>query len=84
MSGFSAATAGPSNALRYCRDDKGRAVTLRKDSDSDGQDERLLRSNCGSLDFAPPDFLLRPVALINCVRLSLRRAANVVVVSSAK
>jgi hypothetical protein len=30
-------TAGPSTALRFGRDDKGRAVTLRKDSDPDGQ-----------------------------------------------
>ena len=32
----------------------------------------------------PPDFLSRPVALMTCMRLSLRRAAHVVVASSAK
>jgi hypothetical protein len=39
--------------------------------------------NCRSLGFAPPDFLLRVVALINFLRLSLRRVAYVVVSSSA-
>ena len=34
--GYSVKTADPSTALRFGRDDKGRAVTLRKDSDSDG------------------------------------------------
>jgi hypothetical protein len=38
--------------------------------------------NRRSLGFAPPDFQLRMVALINCVRLSLRRVAYVVVSSS--
>jgi hypothetical protein len=33
--------------------------------------------NRGSLHYAPPDFLSRTVALIYCVRLSLRRAACV-------
>jgi hypothetical protein len=37
-----------------------------------------------SLHYAPPDFLWRPVALRICMRLSLRRAAHVDVVSSAK
>jgi hypothetical protein len=37
-----------------------------------------------SLHCAPPDFLCRPVALMICMRLSLRRAAHVVVASSAK
>ena len=36
-SGYSAATADPSTALRSGRDDKGRAVTLRKFSDLDGR-----------------------------------------------
>ena len=40
--------------------------------------------NRRSLDCAPPDFLSRPVALRICMRLSLRRAAHVVVASSAK
>jgi hypothetical protein len=37
-----------------------------------------------SLHRAPPDFLCRPVALMVCMRLSLRRAAHVAVASSAK
>jgi hypothetical protein len=42
--GCSAKTADPSTALRSGRDDKGRAVTLQKASDSDGQNqERLSR-----------------------------------------
>jgi hypothetical protein len=40
--------------------------------------------NRRSLHYAPPDFLLRPVALMICMRLSLRRAAHVVVASCAK
>jgi hypothetical protein len=40
--------------------------------------------NRRSLHYAPPDFLLRPVVLGICMRLSLRRAAHVVVASSAK
>src|ERR1700733_8772788 len=44
----------------------------------------MVRKNRRSLHYAPPDFLLRSVALINCMRLSLRRAANVVVAGSAK
>jgi hypothetical protein len=40
--------------------------------------------NRRSLHYAPPDFLSRPVALGICMRLSLRRAAHVVVASSAK
>jgi hypothetical protein len=40
--------------------------------------------NRGSLHYAPPDFLWRAVALITCMRLSLRRAAHVDVASSAK
>jgi hypothetical protein len=32
----------------------------------------------------PPDFLLRPVALMICMRFSLRRAAHVVVASSCE
>jgi hypothetical protein len=42
------------------------------------------RENRRSLHSAPPDFLWRPVALMICMRLSLRRAANVVVASIAK
>src|ERR1700761_2677476 len=44
----------------------------------------LPRENSRSLHCAPPDFLWRVVALINTVRLSLRRAAYVAVASSAK
>jgi hypothetical protein len=40
--------------------------------------------NRRSLHCAPPDFLLRPVVLGICMRLSLRRAAHVAVASSAK
>jgi hypothetical protein len=40
--------------------------------------------NRRSLHCAPPDFLWRPVALRICMRLSLRRAAQVDVASSAK
>ena len=40
--------------------------------------------NRRSLHFAAPDFLCRPVALMICIRLSLRRAAHVAVASSAK
>jgi hypothetical protein len=40
---YFANTAGPSTALRYGRDDKGRAVTFRKIGDLDRQGyERLL------------------------------------------
>jgi hypothetical protein len=40
---YFAKTAGPSTALRYGRDDKGRAVTFRKIGDLDSQGyERLL------------------------------------------
>ena len=38
----------------------------------------------GSLHCAPPDFLWRPVALMICMWLSLRRAAHVDVASNAK
>jgi hypothetical protein len=37
-----------------------------------------------SLRYAPPHFLSRSVASIESLRLSLRRAASVVVVSAAK
>jgi hypothetical protein len=40
--------------------------------------------NRRSLHYAPPDFLSRFVALRICMRLSLRRAAQVDVASSAK
>jgi hypothetical protein len=40
--------------------------------------------NRRSLHCAPPDFLSRTVALMYSVRLSLRRAAYVVVAGSAK
>ena len=40
------------------------------------------REDCRSLHYAPPDFLLRLVALMNGMRLSLGRAANVVVAGS--
>jgi hypothetical protein len=40
--------------------------------------------NCRSLHCAPPDFLSRSVALMDCMRLSLKRAAHVVVAGSAK
>ena len=41
--------------------------------------------NRRSLHYAPPPgFLWRPVALMICMRLSLRRAAHVDVASSAK
>jgi hypothetical protein len=40
--------------------------------------------NRRSLHYAPPDLLWRPVALMICMRLSLRRAAHVDVASSAK
>ena len=46
-----------------------------------------LREPQGALQIppvVPPDFLLRPVVLMICMRLSLRRAAHVVVVSTAK
>ena len=36
-SGYSAATADPSTALRFGRDDKGKAVTFRKGGDLDGR-----------------------------------------------
>jgi hypothetical protein len=42
------------------------------------------RQNCRSRHYAPPDFLWRLVALMNSMRLSLWRAARVVVASSAK
>jgi hypothetical protein len=48
--GYSATTADPSTALRFGRDDKGRAVTFRKGGDPDGQSwEWLLRNDCRSL-----------------------------------
>jgi hypothetical protein len=40
--------------------------------------------NSRSLHSAPPDFLLSVVALMKRVRLSLRRAASVVVAGSAR
>src|ERR1700761_7224980 len=54
--------------------------------DSSGAKNILRRSplNSRSLHCAPPDFLWRVVALINTVRLSLRRAAYVAIASSAK
>jgi hypothetical protein len=46
-------TADPFTSLRFGRDDKGRAVTLRKVCDLDGQSyERLFCDDCGSLHFA--------------------------------
>jgi hypothetical protein len=42
------------------------------------------KANHRSLHCAPSDFLWRPVALMICMRLSLRRAAHVVVASRAK
>ena len=36
-SGYSAATADPSTALRFGRDDNGKAVTFRKGGDLDGR-----------------------------------------------
>jgi hypothetical protein len=57
-------TAGPSAPLRSGRDDKGR-VGFPLDW---LRDER----HCGSLGFAPPDFLLNLVALAHIMRLSLR------------
>jgi hypothetical protein len=42
------------------------------------------KRNRRSLHCAPPDFLSRTVALIDSVRLSLRRAAYVVVAEIAK
>jgi hypothetical protein len=49
----------------------------------DGLGFVVARKNRRSLHCAPPDFLSRLVALIVCLRLSLRRAANVVVAGSA-
>ena len=40
--------------------------------------------NRRSLHFAPPDFLLRAVALINFMRFPLRKTAPVVLASAAK
>jgi hypothetical protein len=40
--------------------------------------------NRRSLHYAAPDFLWRAVALMICMRLSLRRAAHVLVARSAK
>jgi hypothetical protein len=42
------------------------------------------RENRRSLHYAPLDFLSRHVALMICMRLSLRRAAYVVVANIAK
>jgi hypothetical protein len=41
-------------------------------------------AHCRSLHYAPPDFLSRTVALMDPVRLSLRRAAYVAVAGIAK
>ena len=43
---------------------------------------RTVRKNRRSLHYAPPDFLLRLVALISSMRLSLRRAAHAAVVAA--
>jgi hypothetical protein len=40
--------------------------------------------NRRSLHCAPPDFLLRVVALINCMRFPLRETASVALASAAK
>jgi hypothetical protein len=78
-------TADPSVALRSGRDDKGGAITfpggwrLGWTELGMATARRLQTLHC-----APPDFLWRPVALMICMQLSLRRAAHVVVASSAK
>jgi hypothetical protein len=41
--------------------------------------QKTKKRNCRSLHSAPPDSLFNPVALMKFVRLSLRRAASVVV-----
>jgi hypothetical protein len=42
------------------------------------------KAHCRSLHYAPPDFLSGTVALMDPVRLSLRRAAYVAVAGIAK
>jgi hypothetical protein len=57
-SGYSAKTADPSTTLLRSsgRDNKGRAITFRKDGDSDGRSlDRLLREDCRSLHYAPAE-----------------------------
>jgi hypothetical protein len=58
QSSYSAKTADPSTTLLRSsgRDDKGRAVTLRKYGDLDGwSSKQLLRKNCRSLHYAPTE-----------------------------
>ncbi len=53
-SGYSAKTADPSTALRSGRDDKGGAVTFRRNCDSDGQNsESLSREDCNATAWLP-------------------------------
>ena len=68
--------AGPSTALRSDRDDKGRGVTQ----------VEVVRGRVQTQvpRLRPPDFLSSMVALMDSVRLSLRRAAYVAVASIAK
>jgi hypothetical protein len=47
-------------------------------------DGQRAKENHRTLHYAPPDFLLSAVELVKFLRLSLRRAAYVVVVSSAR
>jgi hypothetical protein len=47
-------------------------------------EEWLQRRELQIPPLGPPDFLSRPVVLMTCMRFSLRRAAHVVVASSAK
>ena len=53
-SGYPAKTADPSTALRSGRDDKGGAVTFRRNCDSDGQNsESLSREDCNATAWLP-------------------------------
>jgi hypothetical protein len=66
-SGYSAKTADASTALLRSsgRDDKGRAITFRKDGDWDGRSlERLLREDCRCLHYAPSELRSESVTLL--------------------
>ena len=61
---------------------RGSLVACRGENVTEGKASRGV--NRRSLHCAPLDFLWRPVALMDFMRLSLRRAAHVALASSAK